>query len=135
MAPVSCSARRSVSACTRWGMPFPMSPRGSLAWPPSRWAGRGCGTVSARAAHREQRVLGDLEIIGRPAAAGDRMRPRGLVDAVFQAVAIDMHADRLADHKPLVERPAFLGLEPDQLGQPALELHRAARDAIGADEA
>ena len=87
------------------------------------------------AAHFEQLLLADHEIVGRPAATGDRPGPRRLPDTVFDKGGIEVDADRFTDYQPLVERPALLVGQFDQLGQLALERRRAGRHRAAARRA
>lgn len=84
--------------------------------------------------HFEQPVFGDFEIVRRAASACNRVRTRRLVDPILEHCRVDVNADRLANHKPLIQFETLLGLELNELGQTTFEMDRAAGDAIGSDE-
>ena len=80
---------------------------------------------SAGAVHAKQRARLDAEVIGRAAAAQNRLGGSGLVDTVDQQAAVDMDANHFAEHQPGIECIARRALQLDDLGLAAFEGDRA----------
>src|SRR5437763_774615 len=89
----------------------------------------GVAAPSIRPDHLEHVFVLDLEIIALAAGADDRAGEPGPVDAVTDHRLVDMNGDHFAERQPGLRLFAVGALQMDDLRQPALERHRALRNA------